>query len=78
MKETLLPEATSQRNGHPFPKTETDTHEYGTIKLMEFSIFSGRLAPFSYIALEGHKIIRLRTSNVSFLGSVAKVRKRVY
>jgi len=60
MKETLPPKVTSQRNGHLFHKTETGTHEYGAIKLMEFSIFSGRLSPFSCIAQEGHKIIRLR------------------
>jgi hypothetical protein len=50
MKETLPPKVTSQRNDHPFHKTETGTHEYGAIKLMEFSIFSDRLAPFNCIA----------------------------
>jgi len=60
MKVTLPPKFTSQRNGHPFHKTETRTHEYGEIKLMGFPIFSGRFSPFSSIAQEGHKTIRLR------------------
>ena len=60
MKEALPPKVASHLNDHPFHKTETGTHEYGAIKLMEFPIFSGRLAPFICIALEGHKIIRLR------------------
>jgi hypothetical protein len=50
MKETLPSKVTSQRNGHPFHKSETGTHEYGAIKFTAFFIFSGGFAHFCSIA----------------------------